>query len=205
VNSFAKSTFPAPRSQIAHLKRQTGERSGELLREKHFPSRISNRFPNPAFILEIFWKNTCFSIISPQISNRFPNPAFILEIFWKNTCHLPVQPQISSRFPNPAFILEIFWKSTAMPPAPHKRIGSNRLNQQFDPICFVRCWLPRWLAASLPRWLLRLRTPILSWRRRISSRRRLRAWCSSRTTGSPGYPAPWRPSRHEKRSRHPRR
>jgi len=107
VNFFAKSTFPAPHSQIAHLKRQTGERSGELLREKHFPSRIST---------------------------RFPNPAFILEIFWKNTCHLPVPPQISNIFPNLAFFLEKYEKSTAMPPAPHKRIGSNRFNPQFDPI-----------------------------------------------------------------------
>ena len=107
MNFFAKSTFPAAHSQIAHLKRQTGERSGEVLREKHFTGRIST---------------------------RFPNPAFILEIFWKNTCHLPVQPQISTRFPNTSFILEIFWKSTAMPPAPHKRIGSNRFNPQFDPI-----------------------------------------------------------------------
>ena len=122
MNFFAKNTSPAHRSQIAHLKRQIGERSGELLCEKHFSSRISN---------------------------RFPNPAPFLENFWKNTRHLPVSPQISSRFPNPAFILEIFWKTTAMPPAPYKRIGSNRLNQQFDPICFVRCWLPRWLVVLL--------------------------------------------------------
>ena len=149
MKSFAKSTFPAPRSQMAHLKRRIGERSGELLCEKHFSSRISTRFPNPAFILEIFWKNTCFSFFWPQISNRFPNSFSFLEINWKNTRHLPVSPQFSTRFPNPTFILEIFWKTTAMPPAPYKRIGSNRLNQQFDPICFVRCWLPRWLVVLL--------------------------------------------------------
>ena len=161
MNSFAKSTFPAPRSQIAHLKRQTGERLGELLCDKHFSSRISNRFPNPTFILEIFWKTTCFSFFWPQISNRFPNSFSFLEINWKNTRHLPVSPQFSTRFPNPAFILEIFWKttrfsiispqfssrfpnlasflekyekSTARRLLFYKRIGSNRFIPQFDPI-----------------------------------------------------------------------
>ena len=107
MKSFAKSTFPAPRSQIAHLKRQIGERSGELLCEKHFSSRISTRFPYPTFFSEIFWKTTRFSIISPQFSTRFPNPASFLEKYEKSTARRLLF---------------------------YKRIGSNRLNQQFDPI-----------------------------------------------------------------------
>ena len=156
---FSSRSFPAPRSQIAHLKRQTGERSGELLcekhfpspsfadcspqtgegsgedlREKHFPSRISNRFPNPAPFLENFWKNTRHLPVSPQFSTRFPNPTFILEIFWKTTCFSIILPQFSSIFPNPASFLEKYEKSTARRLLFYKRIGSNRLNQQFDPI-----------------------------------------------------------------------